>query len=160
MGDPVTTAVGTPPHILTLVNDDEHDDDMPLAWTSATLACPYDPPRADVPCAVLDRCGCPVIPAEEFQGGGPCPASPDGRHAYGEWDDHPQCPKAECWAAHHAEGLDDVARGLPLGPGRHEVWPVCEDGGLLGLLLRDPDVSAAAMAAARATQDAGEVQAR
>ena len=136
--------MSTPPHILTLTNDDKHDPDMPLAWTSATLACPYDPPRADVPCAVIDRCGCPT--AEEHAGKGPCPVAPDGQHTYEEWDDQPVCPRAKCWAVHHAEGLDAAATGLPLGPGAHRVWPVCEDGGLLTLLLSDPDEARAAEA--------------
>ena len=141
----------TPPHILTLVNDDEHDDEVPLFWTSAELACPHQPPTALMSCAAGERCGCPdptdAQTDEWGRGDDRCPASATGRHS--SWEGEWYRPKAECWPVHHADHLDRAAMELRLGTGRHEVWPICEDGDRLGLLLADPAVSAAKQKAMR-----------
>lgn len=117
--------------MLTLVNDEDHDPEMPMFWTTATLTCPHQPPSPSMPCAVHGgRCGCPPGTDEQTDGwgygSGPCPESATGEHVY--FDGLPLMPQAECWAVHHADGLDDAAFGLPLGPGVHEVWPRSVDG--------------------------------
>jgi hypothetical protein len=132
------------PHLLTLANDEDHDPDMPMSWTSATLTCPHQPPFPAMPCAVHGgRCGCPPGTDEQTDdwggGRGPCPTSPTGEHVYFEGE--PLAPQAECWAVHHAEGLEDAARNLSVGPGSHEVWPRHIDG-CIELWLTHPEAAA------------------
>lgn len=137
------------PHTLTLALVDEpFDPAAPLAWNTATLTCPHQPPTTDMDCATLDRCGCPENPAESYNGEGPCPNSPTGRHTYlPDWDDDPACPQPRCWAATH-DHLQDSAQDLDAGPGTYKVWPACEDFGQLTLLRTDPDVARARAAEA------------
>lgn len=129
------------PHTLTLrLTGDEYDPEMPLFWDEVTLSCPYPHGDGTMPCAVWEPCGCKYNPAEitdiEWdRGEGPCEESPTGRHVYMEGEPH--APRGECWAVHHADGLEDSAGELQVGPGIYDVWPRCVEG-LLELNLVDP----------------------